>query len=61
MSKQILVLGMHRSGTSMIARILNLMGIYYATEDQIMLPTENNAKGYWERKNVLGLILQMNI
>lgn len=30
MSKQkvVCILGMHRSGTSMIARVINLMGIY---------------------------------
>jgi hypothetical protein len=27
---QILVLGMHRSGTSMVARLLNMMGAYLA-------------------------------
>ena len=26
---QILVLGMHRSGTSMVARLLNMMGAYF--------------------------------
>jgi hypothetical protein len=29
---QILVLGMHRSGTSMVARLLNMMGAYFAPE-----------------------------
>ena len=29
---QILVLGMHRSGTSMVARLLNMMGVYFAPE-----------------------------
>ena len=55
MSKQILVLGMHRSGTSMVSRILNLMGCYYASEDQTVLPAEDNPKGFWERKDVMDL------
>jgi GT2 family glycosyltransferase len=55
MSKQILVMGMHRSGTSMVSRILNLMGCYYSSEDQVMLPAEDNPKGFWERKDVLDL------
>jgi hypothetical protein len=55
MSKQILVMGMHRSGTSMVSRILNLMGCYYSSEDQVMLPTEVNPKGFWERKDVMNL------
>ncbi|WP_428080096.1 glycosyltransferase [Candidatus Pelagibacter sp.] len=55
MSKQILVLGMHRSGTSMVSRILNLMGCYYSSEDQTVLPGEDNPKGFWERKDVMDL------
>ena len=55
MSKQILVMGMHRSGTSMVSRILNLMGCYYSSEDQVMLPAEDNPKGFWERKDVMDL------
>jgi O-antigen biosynthesis protein len=55
MSKQILVMGMHRSGTSMVSRILNLMGCYYSSEDQVMLPAEENPKGFWERKDVMVL------
>jgi len=49
---QILVLGMHRSGTSAVARILNLMGTYFTHEDAAMLPTAANPKGYWEREDV---------
>lgn len=46
MSKQILVMGMHRSGTSMVSRILNLMGCYYSSKDQVILPAEDNPKGF---------------
>jgi len=55
MSKQILVMGMHRSGTSMVSRILNLMGCYYSPKDQVILPAEDNPKGFWERKDVMDL------
>ena len=55
MSKQILVMGMHRSGTSMVSRILNLMGCYYSSKDQVILPAEDNPKGFWERKDVMDL------
>ncbi len=30
---QIIVLGMHRSGTSVVSRLLNLMGVYFAPDD----------------------------
>ena len=53
MSKQILVLGMHRSGTSAIARILNLMGCYFGDESQVKKPGPENPKGFWERNDVL--------
>jgi glycosyltransferase involved in cell wall biosynthesis len=49
---QIIVLGMHRSGTSMVARLLNMMGAYFATETTAMLPTTANPKGYWEREDI---------
>lgn len=52
---QLIVLGMHRSGTSMVARILNLMGAYFAPEGQALPPTPDNPKGYWERKDVVYL------
>jgi glycosyltransferase involved in cell wall biosynthesis/uncharacterized coiled-coil protein SlyX len=63
---QIIVLGMHRSGTSIVARLLNMMGAYFAPErvetapEKSALPiTEANPKGYWERWDVL--ILNENI
>ena len=44
----ILVLGMHRSGTSLLTRILNLHGITLAAD--LTNPNEFNEKGYWESK-----------
>lgn len=52
---QIIVLGMHRSGTSAIARILNMLGAYFAPENKIMYPGPDNLKGYWERTDVMQL------
>ena len=49
---QIFVLGMHRSGTSAVARILNLMGCYFGVEDAGTAASEENPKGFWERKDV---------
>ncbi len=50
---QLLVLGMHRSGTSMLTRLINLMGAYVGPE-HVMLPFDNaNPKGYWERRDVM--------
>ncbi len=52
---QMIVLGMHRSGTSSVARLLNMMGAYFAAEGAAMLPTDANPKGYWERNDVVQL------
>ncbi|OQW94028.1 MAG: hypothetical protein BWK79_08015 [Beggiatoa sp. IS2] len=52
---QIIVLGMHRSGTSAVARILNLMGAYFAPERMELPATKANPKGYWERRDVVNL------
>ncbi len=52
---QIVVLGMHRSGTSAVARILNMMGAYFGQEGSALDTDQHNPKGYWERKDVVGL------
>jgi len=52
---QIIVLGMHRSGTSIVARLLNMMGAHFAMENTAMPPTLANPKGYWEREDIRGL------
>src|SRR5580700_153075 len=46
-TRLIVVLGMHRSGTSVITRGLKVMGV--AVVDRLMPPVEGiNAKGFWE-------------
>ena len=52
---QIFVLGMHRSGTSAIARILNLMGVYFGGEHVGTGRSDQNVKGFWERRDVRDL------
>jgi hypothetical protein len=46
----IIVLGMHRSGTSAFMGILNLLGINLGSE--LLDPSEDNPKGYFENKNI---------
>lgn len=46
----VLVLGMHRSGTSAAARLINLLGFSLGPEENIMLGQENNPTGYWESR-----------
>lgn len=46
------VTGMHRSGTSLIARLLNLCGLHLGPPDRIVPPGEGNPTGYWENKDM---------
>ncbi|QBB71850.1 glycosyltransferase [Pseudolysobacter antarcticus] len=52
-TNQILLLGMHRSGTSAIARVIGLMGAWIGEEHALLAqhPTDNPT-GYWERQDV---------
>jgi GT2 family glycosyltransferase len=52
---QILILGMHRSGTSIVARLLNMMGAYFAPEGVSTGASAENPKGFWERRDVRAL------
>jgi hypothetical protein len=47
-STGILVLGMHRSGTSALTRIVNLLGVPVGREEDLMSADAANAAGYWE-------------
>lgn len=52
---QLMVLGMHRSGTSVLARLLNLMGVYFGPEGISTGANQENPKGFWERRDVRAL------
>jgi GT2 family glycosyltransferase len=44
----VFVLGMHRSGTSAVARTINLLGPSLGEAKDLMPATEDNPRGYWE-------------
>ena len=44
----IVVIGMHRSGTSMVSRLANLAGLFIGEEDDLLPATEHNEAGHWE-------------
>ncbi|WP_419779742.1 hypothetical protein [Maridesulfovibrio sp.] len=48
LSNTIVVFGMHRSGTSCIANILNEMGVRYCTDDDKAVAAAENRRGFWE-------------
>ena len=51
----ICVLGMHRSGTSVASRLLNLLGVYLGAEEHLLGPEPDNPKGFWEFKPIFDL------
>ena len=46
--KLFVVVGMHRSGTSIVSRLLNLLGAHLGPEDDLMPPKPDNPTGFWE-------------
>jgi len=51
----ICVLGMHRSGTSMLMRLLNICGVYIGEKDELYPDLTGNEKGHWESQEVLDI------
>jgi hypothetical protein len=49
----ILVLGMHRSGSSVLTRLFGALGC--AMPANLLEPTPDNAKGYWESRPIMRL------
>lgn len=49
--KSVVVLGMHRSGTSAIAKALSIMGVDLGKN--LLSPKEDNKKGFWEDFNLV--------
>jgi hypothetical protein len=47
----LMVLGMHRSGTSLAARMLSMMGVRLG-EDLATAPAADNKFGYWEHRGI---------
>jgi GT2 family glycosyltransferase len=49
----LIVLGMHRSGTSVITRLFNLLGA--DPGDNLMLPADDNPTGFWEPVDIVAI------
>lgn len=54
-SNIICILGMHRSGTSLTARLLNLLGVYLGPEEHLVKATWPNPKGFWEHRPIVNV------
>lgn len=49
----VLVLGMHRSGTSVLAGSLAMLGVDFGGHDTLLVPGEDNPKGYFEHATLV--------
>jgi len=49
------ITGMHRSGTSMVARLLNVCGLYLGEEKELIGPQPDNPEGFWENSQFVNL------
>ncbi len=49
------VAGMHRSGTSMFARMLHLCGVHMGAEANFLPPNPENEEGFWENSDFVNL------
>ena len=51
-NKVVCILGMHRSGTSMITRIANILGVYLGESQGLMGAADSNPEGHWEHGKI---------
>jgi hypothetical protein len=49
------IAGMHRSGSSMVARLLNICGLQLGPQYDIMPASLDNVEGHWENLQFVGL------
>jgi hypothetical protein len=54
MTSGVMVVGMHRSGTSAVTRVINLLGVPLGREDDIYA-AEDNPSGHWESNTLCDL------
>jgi hypothetical protein len=55
----IAILGMHRSGTSTVARAVNLLGVPLGRRGEMMPATPDNPEGYWEHLGINTLQIRL--
>ena len=52
-STPVCITGMHRSGTSMVARLLNLCGLYLGPQQRMIPARADNQAGFWENVDLV--------
>jgi|GEM_PF-295524 len=54
-SRAICIIGMHRSGTSVITRAINILGAYVGEPHDLLPPMADNPEGFWEFRQFVDL------
>jgi hypothetical protein len=49
----VFVLGMHRSGTSAVTRLISLLGLHTPPDEDLVQPSAKNPTGYWESESLV--------
>jgi hypothetical protein len=49
----VFVLGMHRSGTSAVTRLISLLGLHTPPDEDLVQPSAKNPTGYWESETLV--------
>src|SRR6185312_7034486 len=52
-SMPLCIAGMHRSGTSMVTRLLNLCGLEIGRQSDLLRPRSSNPEGFWENRRFI--------
>ena len=53
--KIVCLTGMHRSGTSLVSRMVNLLGADLGPDDDLMPAKPDNPRGFWENRTISAL------
>jgi hypothetical protein len=53
--RPVCILSIGRSGTSIAARVVNLLGVDLGAEGTMLEPTDNNPRGFWEQQEIMFL------
>lgn len=59
MSEAVFVLGMHRSGTSLVAGVMRILGVDFGPDSQLMAPNPTNRKGFFEHIPLNGINVEV--
>jgi hypothetical protein len=54
-ARPVIILGMHRSGTSVVAQLINALGIYAGEPHDLAPPDMFNPTGFWEHRKAVQL------